>query len=141
MLSQGAFVVWLVFLCSWGSDTCAYCVGMLLGKHKLIPEISPKKTVEGAIGGVIFTILGFALYAFIWNSIYDNKLSYLTLCIYGLVLSIASQFGDLIASSIKRQKNVKDYGSIFPGHGGVLDRFDGVLIVAPCLYILNHFLG
>ena len=141
-MSNGGAIYLLAFLGAWICDTFAYFTGMLFGKRKLIPEISPKKTVEGAIGGVIFTVVGFALYALIWNNIYpDNKLSYLTLCIYGLVLSIASQFGDLIASSIKRQYNVKDYGSIFPGHGGVLDRFDGVLVVAPFLYVLNHFLG
>ena len=141
LMHNGKAIFLLAFLGAWICDTFAYFTGMLLGKHKLIPEISPKKTVEGAIGGVIFTVIGFALYCLIWNSISDYKLSYLTLCIYGFVLSIASQFGDLIASSIKRQYNVKDYGSIFPGHGGVLDRFDGVLLVAPFLYLLNHFIG
>lgn len=142
LMFNGAAIYLLAFLGAWICDTFAYFTGMLVGKHKLIPEISPKKTIEGAIGGVIFTVAGFALYALIWNNLYpDNKLSFLTLCIYGFVLSIASQFGDLIASSIKRQYNVKDYGSIFPGHGGILDRFDGVLVVAPILYVLNHFLG
>ena len=142
LMSNGKAVYLLAFLGAWICDTFAYFTGMLIGKHKLIPEISPKKTIEGAIGGVIFTVIGFAVYGLIWNSISpDNKLSYLTLCIFGLVLSVASQFGDLIASSIKRQYNLKDYGFIFPGHGGVLDRFDGVLLVAPCLYVLNHFLG
>ncbi len=141
LMHNGAAVYLLAFLGAWICDTFAYFTGMLIGKHKLIPEISPKKTVEGAIGGVVFTVIGFALYCLIWNSLSDYKLSYLSLCIYGFVLSIASQFGDLIASSIKRQYNVKDYGFIFPGHGGVLDRFDGVLLVAPFLYVLNHFIG
>ncbi len=131
----------LPFVVAWLTDTGAYFAGSMFGKHKLVPNISPKKTVEGAIGGVVFTVIGFALYCLIWNSLSDYKLSYLSLCIYGFVLSIASQFGDLIASSIKRQYNVKDYGFIFPGHGGVLDRFDGVLLVAPYLYVLNHFIG
>ena len=140
-MHNGKAIYLLAFLGAWICDTFAYFTGMLIGKHKLIPEISPKKTVEGAIGGVVFSIIGFAVYGLIWNSISDIKLSYLTLCIYGFILAIASQFGDLIASSIKRQYNLKDYGSIFPGHGGVIDRFDGVLLVAPFLYILNHFLG
>jgi phosphatidate cytidylyltransferase len=141
LMHNGKAIYLLAFLGAWICDTFAYFTGMFFGKHKLIPEISPKKTIEGAIGGVIFSIIGFALYCLIWNSISDYKLSYLTLCIYGFALAIASQFGDLIASSIKRQYKIKDYGSIFPGHGGVLDRFDGVLLVAPCLYVLNHFIG
>ena len=141
LMFNGEAIYLLVFLGAWICDTFAYFTGMLFGKHKLIPEISPKKTVEGAIGGIVFTVIGFAIYCLIWNSLSDYKLSYLTLCIYGFVLSIASQFGDLIASSIKRQYNLKDYGAIFPGHGGVLDRFDGVLLVAPFLYVLNHFIG
>ncbi len=138
---NGGEIYLLAFLGAWICDSFAYFTGMLIGKHKLIPEISPKKTVEGAIGGVVFTIAGFAIYGLIMNGFYDAKLSYLTLCIYGLILSIVSQFGDLIASSIKRQYNIKDYGFIFPGHGGILDRFDGVLLVAPTLYVLNHFIG
>lgn len=141
LMFNGKAVYMLTFLGAWICDTFAYFTGYLFGKHKLIPEISPKKTIEGAIGGVIFTILGFVLYCFIWNKFSEYKLSYYIMIVYGLVLSIASQFGDLIASSIKRQHNVKDYGSIFPGHGGILDRFDSVILVAPFLYVLNHFFG
>ncbi len=139
--NNGRNIYLLIFLGAWICDTFAYFTGKLLGKHKLIPEISPKKTIEGAIGGVLFTIGGFAIYGLIMNHFFEAELSYLILCIYGLVLSIVSQFGDLIASSIKRQYEIKDYGFLFPGHGGVLDRFDSVLLVAPVLYVLNHFLG
>lgn len=138
---NGAKIYLLAFLGAWICDTFAYFTGKFFGKHKLIPEISPKKTIEGSVGGIVFTIGGFAIYGLIMNTYFEADLSYLTLCIYGLILSIISQFGDLIASSIKRQYNLKDYGFIFPGHGGVLDRFDGVLLVAPTLYVLNHFIG
>lgn len=141
LVQNGKNIYLLAFLGAWICDTFAYFTGILFGKHKLIPEISPKKTVEGAIGGVVFTVGGFALYCLIMNECFDAKLSYLTMCIYGLVLSIVSQFGDLIASAIKRQYNIKDYGFIFPGHGGMLDRFDGVLLVAPTLYVLNYLIG
>ncbi len=141
LVHNGAEIYLLAFLGAWICDTFAYFTGRFLGKHKLIPEISPKKTIEGAIGGVIFTIGGFAIYGLIMNSYFEASLSYLTLCIYGLVLSIVSQFGDLIASSIKRQYDLKDYGFIFPGHGGVLDRFDGVILVTPTLYVLNYLIG
>ena len=138
---NGDEIYLLAFLGAWICDTFAYFTGNFFGKHKLIPAISPKKTVEGSIGGIIFTIAGFAIYGLIMNTCFEAHLSYLILCVYGLILSIVSQFGDLIASSIKRQYDLKDYGFIFPGHGGVLDRFDGVLLVAPTLYVLNYLFG
>ena len=134
---SGKYVYLLAFLGAWICDTFAYFVGKFFGKHKLIPEISPKKTIEGSIGGIVFTVGGFALYALSVNNIFHKDLSYLKLCILGLVLSIVSQIGDLIASSVKRQYAIKDYGSLFPGHGGVLDRFDSVMLTAPTLFILN----
>lgn len=103
VLPGGAFTVWLVFVCSWGCDTCAYCVGMLIGKHKMAPKLSPKKSVEGGIGGI-----GGAI----------------------------SQIGDLGASAIKRNYDIKDYGTLIPGHGGILDRFDSVIFTAPIIYYL-----
>ena len=140
-MHNGSKIYLLAFLGAWICDTFAYFTGVFLGKHKLIPEISPKKTIEGSIGGVLFSIGGFAIYALIMNSYFGANLSYAKLCIFGLILAIVSQFGDLIASSIKRQYEIKDFGIIFPGHGGILDRFDGVLLVAPTLYVLNHFIG
>ena len=134
---DGVYVYLLAFIGAWVCDTFAYFVGKFFGKHKLIPEISPKKTIEGSIGGIVFTVGAFALYALIVNNVFEQQLSYVKLCIIGLVLSIVSQIGDLIASTVKRQYNLKDYGNLFPGHGGVLDRFDSVMLTAPTLFILN----
>ena len=139
--SGGKYMYLLVFLGAWICDSFAYFVGKFFGKHKLIPEISPKKTVEGAIGGIAFTIVGFVIFGLIVNNGFDANISYFKLCILGLVLSIVSQIGDLIASAIKRQYEIKDYGNIFPGHGGILDRFDGVLLTAPTLFIVNTALN
>ena len=121
-LPGGIFSVWLVFVCSWGCDTCAYCVGMLIGKHKLAPILSPKKSIEGGIGG----ILGAA-----------DLLQY---AIIGAVGGAISQIGDLAASAIKRYHNIKDYGKLIPGHGGILDRFDSVIFTAPIIFYLSLFL-
>ena len=134
----GVFLVILVFVISWTCDTAAFAVGSLIGKHKLIPEVSPKKTVEGAIGGVVFSALLCTAYGFGLDLIIENILvNYLYLFLFGLILSVVSQLGDLIASLIKREYGVKDYGRIFPGHGGVLDRFDSVLAVSTILLILS----
>lgn len=141
MLEQGAFLVWLVFLCSWGSDTCAYCVGMLIGKHKMAPVLSPKKSIEGGIGGVVGAALLGALYAFAINKfavgVDTNALHYALICGVG---SMISQVGDLAASAIKRNHEIKDYGHLIPGHGGILDRFDSVIFTAPIIYYLSVFL-
>ena len=134
---DGVYVYLLAFVGAWVCDTFAYFVGKFFGKHKLIPEISPKKTIEGSIGGIVFTIGAFALYTFIVNTAFDQSLSYIKLCALGLVMSIISQIGDLVASSVKRQYDLKDYGNLFPGHGGVLDRFDSVMLTAPTLFIVN----
>jgi len=139
--NNGKYLYLLVFLGAWVCDTFAYFVGKFFGKHKLIPEISPKKTVEGSIGGIVFTVISFVIFGLIVNLGFDAHMSYLKLCIFAVVLSIISQFGDLIASAIKRQYNIKDYGNLFPGHGGILDRFDGVLLTAPTLFVLNMALG
>lgn len=134
----GVFLVVLVFVISWTCDTAAFAVGSLIGKHKLIPEISPKKTVEGAIGGVVFSALLCALYGLGLDLVIEKiQVNYLYLILFGIILSVVSQLGDLIASLIKREYDVKDYGRIFPGHGGVLDRFDSVLAVSTILLILS----
>ena len=141
MLPQGAFLVWLVFLCSWGSDTCAYCVGVLFGKHKMAPVLSPKKSIEGGVGGVVGAALLGALYAFIINKFAPQTnasvLVYAVICGIG---SMISQVGDLAASAIKRDNDIKDYGKLIPGHGGILDRFDSVIFTAPIIYYLSVFL-
>jgi phosphatidate cytidylyltransferase len=136
MLPQGAFIVWLVFICSWGCDTCAYCVGMLFGKRKLAPVLSPKKSIEGAIGGVA----GAALLGAIYGMVVSGKVAMNNAPVYFAIIcavgAVISQFGDLIASGIKRQHGIKDYGKLIPGHGGVLDRFDSVIFTAPMIYAL-----
>ena len=135
-IPYGAYIFALVFVGSWVCDMFAYFVGRAIGKHKLIVEISPKKTVEGSIGGIVCTTLAFALYGFIIRLLDGPEPSYVMLIVLGFALSIIAQFGDLICSLIKREHGVKDYGNIFPGHGGVLDRFDSILAVAPVLYVL-----
>ncbi|WP_461816183.1 phosphatidate cytidylyltransferase [Faecalimonas sp.] len=141
MLSQGVFLVWLIFLCSWGSDTCAYCVGMLIGKHKMAPKLSPKKSIEGGIGGILGAALLGAVYALAINKFATgadaNILHYAIICGVG---SIISQVGDLAASAIKRNYDIKDYGKLIPGHGGILDRFDSVIFTAPIIYYLSVIL-
>ncbi len=136
--SVGVYFVVLPFVISWICDVFAYFTGSLIGKHKLIPEVSPKKTIEGAIGGVVFAAIACAVYGLGLDLfIADMKVNYLTLVLFGLILSVVSQLGDLTASLIKREYGVKDYGRIFPGHGGIMDRFDSVLAVSTVLLILT----
>ena len=129
-LPDGKFLVWLIFLCSWGCDTCAYCVGMLIGKHKMAPVLSPKKSVEGGIGGVA----GAALLGVIYAAATKGPMAeYALICAAGALISMV---GDLAASAIKRNQGIKDYGKLIPGHGGILDRFDSVIFTAPAIYFL-----
>lgn len=137
MLDNGKYLAFLVFICSWGCDTCAYCVGKLIGKHKMSPILSPKKSVEGALGGVIGAALLAALYAFIFR----NPMSLSTVEIWIIagitaVAALISMVGDLAASAIKRNYDIKDYGTLIPGHGGILDRFDSMIITAPIIFYL-----
>lgn len=141
-MENGYILVWLIVVGAWGSDTFAYLTGMLLGKHKLPSELSPKKTIEGCIGGVI----GAALIGFVFSFFYpDGVLFYLSpqivFPIIGAFGSVFSQTGDLAASAIKRNHGVKDYGDLIPGHGGIMDRFDSMLFVAPIVYYLLTLLS
>lgn len=135
----GKYYVWLIFIASWGSDTFAYCTGLLFGKHKLSPLLSPKKSIEGAIGGIIgATILGTIYAYFVMYKLFDIDITVSSIrvgvaCGIGAIISM---IGDLTASAIKRDYNVKDYGNIIPGHGGILDRFDSVIFAAPALFFL-----
>ncbi len=132
----GVFGVLLVFVCAWITDTGAYFSGRFFGNHKLIPKVSPKKTIEGAIGGILLCILCVVLYIHVLKLIPSSNIA-LTVLFAG-VASILAQFGDLIASSVKRDCNVKDFGNLLPGHGGLMDRFDSVLFIAPfVLYLLK----
>lgn len=135
-INNGEYLFVLPFLGAWVSDTFAYFTGRLFGKHKLIPDVSPKKTVEGAIGGIVFAMAGFALFGFVISLFADVTPNYLALVLLGLPVSLVSIVGDLFMSLVKRRYNVKDYGKLFPGHGGVLDRFDSVLATATVLYLL-----
>lgn len=141
MLKSGVYLVWLIFLCSWGCDTCAYLVGVMFGKHKMAPVLSPKKSVEGGIGG----ILGAALLGFIYARIFGTYMTELsnpmvTVPIICGIAAVISQIGDLAASGIKRNHEIKDYGKLIPGHGGILDRFDSVIFTAPVIYYLVMYL-
>ena len=128
---SGRYLILLPFVIAFLSDTAAYFAGMFFGEHKLAPIISPKKTVEGVVGGVFGAIVGVFLYALILNLAFDFKAYYWYAIIYGLVGSLGAVFGDLCFSAIKRQTGIKDYGNLIPGHGGILDRFDSMIVVAP----------
>ena len=137
MLAAGAYIVWLIFLCSWGCDTCAYCVGMLIGKHKMSPKLSPKKSIEGAVGGVIGAALLTILYGMIFKSAMNSTQTHVFIMAgISAVGALISMVGDLTASAIKRNYEIKDYGKLIPGHGGILDRFDSVIFTAPVIYYL-----
>lgn len=136
-IEMGIASMMLIFVCSWMTDTGAYFVGSFMGKHKLIPHVSPKKTVEGAIGGLVVCMFSCFVYSAIIHSIdgvaliNTDSIKYVAI---GAAAAIISQMGDLVASSIKRDNNIKDFGKIFPGHGGFMDRFDSVMFVAPVIY-------
>ncbi len=136
-LSYGVYSVWMIFISSWICDTCAYLVGMLIGKHKLAPVLSPKKSIEGAVGGVVGAALVGALYGYLIVEpvVSEQKITWVFVLI-SAVGAVISQVGDLAASAIKRNHEIKDYGKLIPGHGGVMDRFDSVIFTAPMVYFL-----
>ena len=140
-LENGIYLVWLIFISSWICDTCAYFVGVTLGKHKLAPVLSPKKSIEGAIGGVAGSALVGALFAWIFLLPVSGEVSAIWMvAVISGVGAVISQVGDLAASAIKRNHDIKDYGKLIPGHGGVMDRFDSVLFTAPIIYYLSVLL-
>jgi len=128
--SSHKIMIWLVFLTAFGTDIMAYFTGMAFGKHKLCPNLSPKKSVEGAVGGVLGSVALCVLFG--WLLGYGRML--MSFAVIGLVGSIAAQLGDLSASALKRRMGIKDYGNLIPGHGGIMDRFDSVLFTAPLIY-------
>ncbi|MDE6965028.1 MAG: phosphatidate cytidylyltransferase [Lachnospiraceae bacterium] len=136
-LPYGVYTVWMIFISSWICDTCAYVVGVLFGKHKLAPVLSPKKSVEGALGGVIGSAVVGALYAyfFVEKMVSEQEITWVFVLI-SAAGAVISQVGDLAASAIKRNHEIKDYGRLIPGHGGVMDRFDSVIFTAPMIYFL-----
>ncbi len=136
---HGKILLVMMFAAPWVTDTFAYLFGRLLGKHKLIPEVSPKKTVEGSVAGIIFCMIYVMLFGFICTRIWDVTCNYAVLAALGILLSIVGQIGDLAMSAIKREYDVKDFGKIMPGHGGALDRFDSVLAVSIVVAVAEIF--
>ncbi len=144
-LNYGTYIVWLILISSWGCDTCAYAVGMAFGKtignHKIFPRLSPKKSLEGCIGGVAGAAILGALYGYflVENIVKEQQITWIFALICG-VGAVFSQIGDLAASAIKRNHNIKDYGKLIPGHGGIMDRFDSVIVTSPMIYFLTRLL-
>ncbi len=136
----GEYIYLLIFVGAYITDTFAYFVGRLIGKHKLIPDVSPKKTVEGSLGGTLFCVISFIAFGFIMKAI-DPRIipNYLVLALAGLLSAVISQVGDLVMSALKRARGIKDFGNIFPGHGGVLDRIDSVLAVSIVILAVETF--
>ncbi len=139
--TYGIYLVFMVFISSWISDTFAYLTGMSIGRHKLAPVLSPKKSIEGSIGGIAGAALVGALYGYYLsaNVMHNTEIIWIS-AIIGGVGSVFSQLGDLAASAIKRNQDIKDYGKLIPGHGGIMDRFDSVIVTAPMIYFLTVLL-
>ena len=133
---NGRQLILLPFVIAYAADTGAYFIGCAWGKHKLAPNISPKKSVEGLVGGIASAVVGMLIYCLIIDLAFDLRANYAFAVTYGIVGAFAGTFGDLCFSAIKRQTGIKDYGNLIPGHGGILDRFDSVIIVAPLVEIL-----
>ena len=134
----GAYLVWLAVFSSWGCDIFAYLSGMLFGKHRIFPTISPKKTLEGCAGGIVGSgLLGFLYALCVKGFILDLDSEMIIFPIVCMVGAVIGMFGDLFASAIKRNVGIKDYSNLFPGHGGVLDRFDSVILVSPVIYVIT----
>lgn len=132
-LESGAYLLWLPFFTAWFTDTAAYFTGVSIGKHKLFPSISPKKTLEGYLGGIVGSSILTSLFGIIIRS-YGCSIPMIHFIIIGLICGFASEAGDLAASYIKRYTGIKDFGRLIPGHGGILDRFDSILFTMPVVY-------
>ena len=137
--SNGAYLIWLVFISSWLSDTAAYYSGKFFGKHKLSPKVSPKKTVEGSIGGLLGSTVFCGIFGIIVNR-YMYIMPLYNYFIIGSLCGVFGQFGDLVASSIKRYVGIKDYSNLIPGHGGILDRFDSIIFSATVIFYYLTFI-
>ena len=138
-MENGQYLFLIPFLFSWVTDSSAYFVGRIFGKHKLIESVSPKKTVEGAVGGFVFCALTAMLYGLVVGHFFHVQPNYLMLALGGLLIGVVAQIGDLVMSAIKREYGIKDYGWMLPGHGGLLDRFDSSMAVTVLLCVIVHF--
>ena len=142
-MERGIVLVWMVIICSWICDISAYLIGMKFGHHKMSPVLSPKKSVEGAIGGVCGSVIVGCVYAALLiapasdDPVWEVIVTIAVICVCGALISMV---GDLAASAIKRNHDIKDYGHLLPGHGGIMDRFDSVIFVAPVVYMLFRFM-
>ena len=136
-LTLGIYIVWMIFISSWICDTCAYLTGMMIGRHKMAPKLSPKKSIEGAIGGIAGSALVGGLYGYfvVEQAASGQKIAWIYVVI-SAAGAVISQVGDLAASAIKRNHDIKDYGHLIPGHGGIMDRFDSVIFTSPIIYAL-----
>lgn len=134
----GLYYMLMIFLCAWATDTGGYIFGRLFGRHRMTPVISPKKTIEGAVGGYVASAAALAIVAYAAHQFTGARVNFVSLCVFALFGSSAAILGDLTASVIKRSFGTKDYGNLIPGHGGIMDRFDSVLFVAPTLYLYYH---
>ncbi len=136
----GFFAAWMIFISAWASDTCAYFVGVMFGRHKMAPNLSPKKSIEGAVGGVLGATIAGGIYGKILEccGVFVDGWIFI-FALLGMCGSIVAQVGDLAASAVKRNFDIKDYGNCIPGHGGVLDRFDSVIFTSPLIYVLALF--
>ena len=141
-MNNGYLLIWFILGGAWLTDSFAYLVGITIGKHK-ISKISPNKSIEGCIGGLLGCAIAFGLYSSYLNNNFlvelDNELNITLMTIIGVFISLISQIGDFFASSIKRYCGIKDFGGIMPGHGGILDRFDSIIMISPFIYILFEF--
>jgi len=136
LMENGRYLILIPFIAAFLSDTGAYFIGCKYGRRKLAPVISPHKSVEGVAGGLIFAVVGMVLYTLILELAFQFRTNYLLAVVYGVLGTAAGVFGDLCFSVIKRQTGIKDYGNLFPGHGGVLDRFDSMIVVCPLIETL-----
>ena len=134
-LENGKFLIWYLFFAAWGTDIFAYIIGKNFGKHHFT-DISPNKTIEGCIGGIIGAVILVTLYTLTCQYIFHVEFNYIIVILISLVLSVLSQIGDLSASAVKRYTGIKDFSNLIPGHGGMLDRIDSIVFIAPFAYFL-----
>ena len=136
----GRVFILLPFVIAFSSDTFAYFAGRFYGRHKLAPTISPNKTVEGLLGGLLGSVIGVVIYCLVMDKVIRLQVQYWYVPVYGILGSLGAVFGDLCFSAVKRQTGIKDYGNLIPGHGGVLDRFDSMIVVAPLVELLMLYI-